>query len=283
MKNTKKIVALMLSAMVLAGCSDGHATISNANEKIFSVGNTTVTKGDVYSSLFNSIGSYVVISDATKAVLNANVPITDEINAEADETMSSYEAMYGDALDTMVASYGYKDAQDYRDNGVIPSIQAKALYEMYVTDNWDTIKQEKNPKKGVIISVSDADTAANVMNALNEGAELADVISEYSLSHSGAEELIYADSDYPVEVMTMVNSATDATYATVTCSDGSIYVLSVTQNDPEAIKEEVVADLALTEDIQVAALTHYIKAAGFKVYDRDLYDTIKLSYPEYLD
>lgn len=283
MKNTKKIVALMLSAMVLAGCSDGHATISNANEKIFSVGNTTVTKGDVYSSLFNSIGSYVVISDATKAVLNANVPITDEINAEADETMSSYEAMYGDALDTMVASYGYKDAQDYRDNGVIPSIQAKALYEMYVTDNWDTIKQEKNPKKGVIISVSDADTAANVMNALNEGAELADVISEYSLSHSGAEELIYADSDYPVEVMTMVNSATDATYATVTCSDGSIYVLSVTQNDPEAIKEEVAADLALTEDIQVDALTHYIKAAGFKVYDRDLYDTIKLSYPEYLD
>ncbi len=283
MKNTKKIVALMLSAMVLAGCSDGHATISNANEKIFSVGNTTVTKGDVYSSLFNSIGSYVVISDATKAVLNANVPITDEINAEADETMSSYEAMYGDALDTMVASYGYKDAQDYRDNGVIPSIQAKALYEMYVTDNWDTIKQEKNPKKGVIISVSDADTAANVMNALNEGAELADVISEYSLSHSGAEELIYADSDYPVEVMTMVNSATDATYATVTCSDGSIYVLSVTQNDPEAIKEEVAAALALTEDIQVAALTHYIKAAGFKVYDRDLYDTIKLSYPEYLD
>ena len=283
MKNTKKIVALMLSAMVLAGCSDGHATISNANEKLFSVGNTTVTKGDVYSSLFNSIGSYVVISDATKAVLNANVPITDEINAEADETMSSYEALYGDALDTMVASYGYKDAQDYRDNGVIPSIQAKALYEMYVTDNWDTIKQDKNPKKGVIISVSDADTAANVMNALNEGAELADVISEYSLSHSGAEELIYADSDYPVEVMTMVNSATDATYATVTCSDGSIYVLSVTQNDPEAIKEEVAADLALTEDIQVAALTHYIKAAGFKVYDRDLYDTIKLSYPEYLD
>lgn len=283
MKNTKKIVALMLSAMVLAGCSDGHATISNANEKIFSVGNTTVTKGDVYSSLFNSVGSYVVISDATKAVLNANVPITDEINAEADETMSSYEAMYGDALDTMVASYGYKDAQDYRDNGVIPSIQAKALYEMYVTDNWDTIKQEKNPKKGVIISVSDADTAANVMNALNEGAELADVISEYSLSHSGAEELIYADSDYPVEVMTMVNSATDATYATVTCSDGSIYVLSVTQNDPEAIKEEVAADLALTEDIQADALTHYIKAAGFKVYDRDLYDTIKLSYPEYLD
>ncbi len=273
----------MLSAMVLAGCSDGHATISNANEKIFSVGNATVTKGDVYSSLFNSIGSYVVISDATKAVLNANVPVTDEINAEADETMSSYEALYGDALDTMVASYGYKDAQDYRDNGVIPSIQAKALYEMYVTDNWDTIKQDKNPKKGVIISVSDADTAANVMNALNEGTELADVISEYSLSHSGSEELIYADSDYPVEVMTMVNSATDATYATVTCSDGSIYVLSVTQNDPEAIKEEVAADLALTEDIQVAALTYYIKAAGFKVYDRDLYDTIKLSYPEYLD
>lgn len=283
MKNTKKIVALMLSAMVLAGCSDGHATISNANEKIFSVGNATVTKGDVYSSLFNSIGSYVVISDATKAVLNANVPVTDEINAEADETMSSYEALYGDALDTMVASYGYKDAQDYRDNGVIPSIQAKALYEMYVTDNWDTIKQDKNPKKGVIISVSDADTAADVMNALNEGTELTDVISEYSLSHSGAEELIYADSDYPVEVMTMVNSATDATYATVTCSDGSIYVLSVTQNDPEAIKEEVAADLALTEDIQVAALTYYIKAAGFKVYDRDLYDTIKLSYPEYLD
>lgn len=283
MKNTKKIVALMLSAMVLAGCSDGHSTISNANEKIFSVGNATVTKGDVYSSLFNSIGSYVVISDATKAVLNANVPVTDEINAEADETMSSYEALYGDALDTMVASYGYKDAQDYRDNGVIPSIQAKALYEMYVTDNWDTIKQDKNPKKGVIISVSDADTAADVMNALNEGTELTDVISEYSLSHSGAEELIYADSDYPVEVMTMVNSATDATYATVTCSDGSIYVLSVTQNDPEAIKEEVAADLALTEDIQVAALTYYIKAAGFKVYDRDLYDTIKLSYPEYLD
>lgn len=283
MKNTKKIVALMLSAVVLAGCSDGHAAVSNANEKIFSVGEATVTKGDIYSSLFNSIGSYVVISDATKAVLNANVPITDEINAEADETMSSYEALYGDALDTMVASYGYKDAQDYRDNGVIPSIQAKALYEMYVTDNWDTIKQDKNPKKGIIISVSDADTAANVMNALNEGTALADVISEYSLSHSGAEELIYADSDYPVEVMTMINSATDATYATVTCSDGSIYVLSVTQNDPEAIKEEVAADLALTEDIQVAALTHYIKAAGFKVYDRDLYDTIKLSYPEYLD
>ncbi|MCI5773237.1 MAG: hypothetical protein MR210_01625 [Erysipelotrichaceae bacterium] len=283
MKNSKKLVALMLSAVVLAGCTDGHAAISNANEKVFSVGNTTVTKGDVYSSMFNSVGTYTVISDVTQSILNANVPVTDEINAEADETMKSYETMYGEAINDLVGSYGYKDAQDYRDNGVVPSLQAKVLYKNYVNDNWDTIKSEKNPKKGVVIKVEDADTAAKVMTSLNEGKDLTEVITENSLTHSGKEELIYADSGYPVEVMTMINSATDSSYATVTCADGSIYVLNVTVSDAETIKDEVALDLAAKEDIQVKAMTYYVQQAGFEVYDRDLYDAIKLTYPDYLD
>lgn len=283
MKNTKKILVLLLSLLVLAGCSDGHAMVSDPNEKIFSVGDTTVTKGDIYSSLVNNIGSYVVVSEVNRAVLDIYVPVDDEINAEADGIMNNYESMYGDALDTMVTSYGYSDSEEYRNEGIVPSIQARNLYEMYVNDNWETIKQEKNPKKGVVISVEDADTANTVMNALNDGTALADVISENGLTHSGSEELIYADSDYPVEVMTMVNSATDATYVTVTCADGSIYVLSVTESDPEAIKDEVAADLALTEDIQRNALAHYIQASNFEIYDRNVYDAIAVNYPEYLD
>ena len=75
----KKLIAI-LCLLVLAGCSDAYASINNAKETVFTVGSTTVTRGDLYNYMKAQDGGYTAVNTAMENILNANVEVTEDMN-----------------------------------------------------------------------------------------------------------------------------------------------------------------------------------------------------------
>lgn len=278
----KKVIVLLLSLIVLAGCSDGYAKISDDSTVLFKVGSEEITKGDVYASMFSNAGSYVTINGATQTVVNAEIPVTDKMKQEAQSTMDTMANMYGEMFEQVLQSNGYKDADDYLNNGLVPSLQAKELYTKYVEENWDTYVAEKNPKKAVVLEFSDLDKANEAVGKLNEGSVIEDVVKEYGVASNPSEQIILADAKYPTEVMTALNGEASGEFTALSTTDGKVYVFKLTNSDPESFKDEVIAQLIMKEEVQTATIDFYIKKYELEIFDRDLYDMIELSHPEYL-
>lgn len=279
----KKLLVLIMSLFVLVGCSDGHASISDPNEAIFSVGDVNVTKGEVYSSLISQKGTYEVINEVNNAILNAEVEVSEDMQKEANETVETLQGLYGDYFDTLLSSYGFKDADDYKTRGIIPSLQSSELYKKYVEENWNTLVKEQNPKKAIVLKFEDATKANDAKAALDNGEDVTAVASDFESSTSAASSIITNDSSYSSDVLAAINSATTSDYALIASVDGYSYIISVTDSDVNNFKDEVVEQLAATEDIQNATFSYYVKKHNFKVYDREIYDSIAESYPEYVD
>lgn len=272
-----------MSLFVLVACSDGHAKISDANEAIFSVGNVNITKGDVYSSLVSQRGTYEVINKVNQAILDAEVEITEDMEKEASDTVDGLQALYGDNFVTLLGSYGYKDVEDYKTRGVISSLQADELYKKYVEENWDRIVKEQNPKKAIVLKFEDATKANDAKTALDNGEDVATVATDFEASTSATEQIVTNDSSFSSDVLAAINSATTSDYALIASVDGYCYIISVTESDANNFKDEVVEQLAATEDVQNNAFGYYVKKHNFKVYDREIYDSIAENYPEYVD
>lgn len=278
----KKVIVLLFSLIVLVGCSDGYAKISDDSTVLFKVGSEEITKGDVYASMFSNAGAYATINDATQTVVDIEIPVTDEMKSEAQSTMDTMANMYGEMFEQVLQSNGYKDADDYLNKGLIPSLQAKELYTKYVEDNWATYVTEKNPKKAIVLEFSDLDKANEAVGKLNEGSSIEDVVKEYGVASNPSEQIVLADAKYPTEVMTALNGEASGEFTALSTTDGKVYVFKLTNSDAESFKEEVVSQLITKEEVQADTVEFYIKKYGLEVYDRNLYDMIEMSHPEYL-
>ena len=100
----KKLMAAALCLLMMAGCSDAYASVTNKNETIFKVGNTTVTRGQLYSYMQAQDGGYTAINTAMESILNAKVEITEEMSANAESTMSMYESLLGESFESYMMS-----------------------------------------------------------------------------------------------------------------------------------------------------------------------------------
>ena len=64
----KKLVLLALGALLLAGCSDARASLKDPKTAVFSVGNQTLTKGDMYNFMLARDAGYFTINEAKKVI-----------------------------------------------------------------------------------------------------------------------------------------------------------------------------------------------------------------------
>lgn len=65
----KKLVLLALGALLLAGCSDARASLKDPKTAVFSVGNQTLTKGDMYNFMLARDAGYFTIMKQRKLFL----------------------------------------------------------------------------------------------------------------------------------------------------------------------------------------------------------------------
>lgn len=280
----KKLVILALGMLLLAGCSDARASLKDPKTAVFSIGGQTMTKGDLYNFMLARDAGYYTINEARTIIYDKEVPVTDEMRKEAEETLESYKTMFGDSFASYLQSYGFKDEQDYLENSLILSLQQEALIKAYVNENLDALNSRYTPKKIRIMQFASQDAANTALEAVKSGANFEETAAANGSTVSAAETIATTQSSYATNVLSYLSTVTDPTLSDVIADDSgaNFYIIQVISANPADFHDEAVDTLAGISALSSEASIHYFEKYSFTVYDKTIYDQLQTNYADYL-
>ena len=287
-----KIVLVLGAALMLGGCGNATANISHGSDVIGTIGNTSITDGDIYSSLKSTSGYSYALTMIREQIFAREIEVTDEMRQQAQDEYNQYAEQYeaqdtGMTAEEYVIYLGYESVDDYINKVYLPNYEQQALNAKYMDDDNANFLEEYEPVKAQIIQTSDQDTASQALEALNNGDDFADVAEEYndSTTYDGSEQIVTTQSGLPTAVMTKLNDAEDGTLVNEVIADttnGYYYVVRLVSKDYETIKDDIVEALQDNTTLTNDAMVYYLKKYNFTVYDVDIFNALRDSNPEYL-
>lgn len=280
----KKILLSLCALLLLAGCSDAHAKLTDSDVVIVTVGDQNITKDNLFTTMKQMGSGYSAISSSTKIILENEVPVTDELRAEADASLELYRANYQESFPLVLQSNGFKDEEDFYNNSLLVSAQLNQLTTKYVNDNFDSLIKTYKPKKAVTLAFATEEDATAAKADLENGIDGATVGSTYNSSIAGAERILTTSTELDENAKSHVLDATANGVSDViigTAAD-TYYVVNVIEFDPNNMKDEVIDVLASLDKMGTESDIFYFNKYGFKVYDRELYDNLAANYSDYL-
>ena len=280
-----KVMAAVCAAAALTGCSDASAKLKDKNTALITIGNKTITKGDVFSSMEAMAGADTAVNDAMNTISAKEVEVTDEIKKQAKDTLKTYKSMYGDTFSTYLESTGMSE-DDYMNEYLIPSLLAEQLNYKYVDEKWDDLVKMYKPVKATVLQFSSADDANAALSELKGGTADAATAAKSHNSTSDGSSKIYTNqsSDLDSMVRAALTSLTpDDGWTFATGSDGaSFYALHTDDVDAENFRNDLTETFVNTQNVQNDAKTYYFKKYGFHIYDITIYNGVSEKYPDYL-
>ncbi|MBQ1477375.1 MAG: hypothetical protein IIZ33_04450 [Erysipelotrichaceae bacterium] len=247
----KKVLVILLSLLLLAGCSasDGYAHASNESDVIFTAGKTKYTKGDLFYTLRSYDYSSIVMNDMIYSIMEAEGVDMTEYEESADSTMEMYRQIYG--LENF-DSYGGDDAFK---KALIVEHHLEHEKEEMIDEKLDTYLEEDSPVQAKVAWFDVKEDAEAVLKEIEEGA----TIEMASLAHGFNGQIsatVYLDSDstLPLQVKEYLAGNTETGMApviiamtTTTDAEGNsvetprYYVIEVLSRDVNDFKEDYYA------------------------------------------
>lgn len=280
----KKILILAACMLLLAGCSDASANITNGNEAVVTMGEASYTRQELYNFMSNYGGSYYAVVNAQKTILDTEVPVTDDMISSVDATLELYNQMMGSYFETYLQSQGFSGTEQYREI-LIQNEQLTELYKKYVDANYDSLSATFVPKKIQLMKFGTEDEANNALQSVKDGADFATVAQENNSSVDGAEQLVTSTSSFETVVQYAINTQAAGELSEVIGNDDktAYYIVKVVTTDANELKEEAVPVIAGADTIADQTIQYYFKEYNFTVYDINLYNQLQQSYSDLLN
>lgn len=283
-KNIVLLASSLLALSTITGCKDATASLKDKSTVVMKVGNTAITKGEVYSTLFSSYGYTQAVTDAKHVIANKEIEVTDDMKEQADSIVEMYKSYYGDQFTSMLEANNLTE-DEYKEK-YITSLQTSELTNKYIDDEFDALVLEYTPVKATILSFTEEDKADEALTALTDGSMTAsEAATEYESSKDGSSEIITINTtDYDSEALALVRSNTsDDGWAKVTSSSsGTTYLIHVDDKDANNFKDDFKDSISSTDAVEDDAITYFFKKYNFHVYDINLYNAISENNPEAL-
>jgi predicted small secreted protein len=293
MKKTKlSVITLLAVLLLLAGCGNKTAKISDGNDILIQFGDTRITKADLYYSMLKTDAGYTVINLANNMIANIEIETTDELITEVQNQVDSYKASLTDDWQKSLESLGFETEEELFEQ-LLSSLKANKLVSKYIDENFDTLVADHAPLMARMIYIkyndndiekakADADLALAEIKA---GADFKTVAEKYSDSPSLADETLYTRySQVDYNVLQFLLSVMDVTLSgpIENSNSSGIYIVQITKTNIEQIKESFINSLNKNEDIIADANNYYFTKHAFVLYDIKTYELIKMNYPSYL-
>lgn len=292
----KKATSICFAAVMLTtlfGCKDASADISNGSEVLFTVGSTKVTNDDIFRPLFLSGGFSQVNMTVSKIIFEKEVPINDEVTAEAKKQLAEFKKSAGENLEAILSQSGCEDIDEYYEKYIVPSVQNNMLAKKYLDANAEDQITTYKPVKARIIACTSEGNAKNALKAVQDGKSFEAAAKQYGKTdtYDGKEIVVNQSSQLPTTVWSKISVITDKeamineVVADTSDSENPMYyVVKVTNTKAaEEFKEEALQSiLDKSTTIKQEAMVHYLKEYNFRVYDIDIYNNYKSSNPDYL-
>lgn len=285
--NTKfvKVLTAVCAVAALTGCSDASAKLKDKNTALIKIGNKTITKGDVFSSMEAMTGADTAINDAMNTISSKEVEVTEDIKKQAKDTLKTYKSMYGDTFSTYLESTGMSE-EDYMNEYLIPSLLAEQLNYKYVDEKWDDLVKMYKPVKATVLQFGSADDANAALSELKGGTADTAKIAKAHNSTTEPKSKIYTNQSTDLDSMVraaLTSLTPDDGWTFATGSDGaSFYALHVDDTDAENFRKDLTETFVNTKNVQNDAKTFYFKKYGFHIYDITIYNGVSEKYPDYL-
>ncbi|MFD1037656.1 peptidylprolyl isomerase [Virgibacillus byunsanensis] len=184
MKKLAIAVTLTAGVLSLAACNSDDSEVVVESE----AGN--ITKEEFYNELKDRTGEALLNEMVVKKVLEDNYEVTDE---EVDERVQDVKDQQGGQFEMWLQQNGIPDEEAFRSQTYLNLLQEKAAFEgKEVTDEeieekFNTMKEENQIEiQASHILVEDEETANDIKQQLDEGADFAELAKEHSADGSAA-------------------------------------------------------------------------------------------------
>ena len=287
----KKSAMLCGAALVLGltACSDATTTVSNENEVLMEVAGTEVTKGDIYVGLKANGAVTELISDVTGYIVEQEVPVTDEIRQEAEDSLNMLKNMIDDEeqWNQFIESTGFESEEEYFNQRVLLAARADALTDVYLDANLEDVKNRYETRVVEIFQTDTEETANQVLEAVKGGMSMTDAVEQYkgdTSTYTGEPQVVTNESGLPSNVWTNILSITEDNTLLNTVQFKTdlteYYVIRVVNvNAPDDMAKEALSSISAISD---EAFVYYLNKYDFTVYDIDVYNGFEAQNPDYL-
>lgn len=288
----KKLLCVCAAALLftVSGCSDATTNVTDASTALVSVGKTKITKENIYTGLKTQGAVNSIINRVTEIICDNEIPLTDEIKAEAQATMESFKGYVGEEnWDNFIKGNGYASEEDYFNQRVVLAARAGHITEKYLDEAWSKVASNTNPRQVQIFATDDEEKAKQALEAIKGGKEVKAVIEELggiSEDYDGSTQTLTSESGLPTNVwgnivkVTEDNTVLDEVQYSLDLT--KYYVVKVIATNPDDFKETAIKALATSTNIQNEGFAYYLKKYNFNIYDIDIYNAFKTQAPQYI-
>ena len=282
----KKILSILITLLVLAGCSSASLKPSH-NEILFKINGKEIREDDVFESMHLSNNSFQIVrSEAQKILLNYLVEEDDDFNKQVQERFEEAKTTLGDNFDLFLKENGFENEEEYIDTIVKDIVRLDIALTQAMDDDYENIKS-KRPRQVKIIEV-EADSANKALELAKSGSSLEEVYEEYGVENTqykGNVILVSENSNLDTAPLDKLLNATDnglIKEVVTSSSTNAQYILEVVNIDADELKDEVIEEFINDSELSEKYLAKLFSKHKFKLYDQHLYDAFKENLPEYI-
>ena len=285
----KLLILALISVLFMVGCStdDPYAGISENDSAVVTVDGHSYTRGQFYDALVSTNATALVTNKLVdmmyENVIGDESVILDQVNEILEQLKAGDESYFKLYLSYM----GYTSEETYVNDMILFSKQ-DALVGKYIEDNYDQFITDYQPKMVRMLQTSDKDKAEEALALIKDGASFLETTTTYGNgNYNGQTQLIHNESEnVSSNVLLAIQSYDEATIldAVVVNTEGTLFtVIEITDVDSTSLKDEFVSSLKQIDEVIDTAITSYVRAGNFTVFDKNVYDALNQTNPNFLD
>ncbi|MDD2591944.1 MAG: hypothetical protein PHP11_03805 [Erysipelotrichaceae bacterium] len=284
----KLSLILLVAIFALSGCStDPYAEISANEEAVISVDDKEYTRGQFYEALVSTNATALVTNKLIDMIYQEEIGDDSEIIAEVNDVIDQLKASDESYFNLYLSYMGYTSEEAYINDMMLFSKQ-DALVGKYIEDNYDSMIEEYQPKMVRMLQSSDKEAANTALELIKDGADFKEMVATYGNdNYTGEPQLIHnASTNVSGNALLAIQSYDSAQIldAVVVNVEGTLFnVIEIVDVDPISIKEDFIATLKQDDTIISEAITSFVRAGNFTVYDKNVYEALLESNPDFLD
>lgn len=281
MKRLIKVFVLLCFIPILVGCKDASAQLKDANTTLITVGNTNITKGQLYQTMRSLSGETTAVNKAIEIIAEKEVEANEDLETEAKEYLKSMDEMFGGSYLSLIGMEEEEFLNDY-----ILKLKEDELVKKYISESYNVLVSTYSPVRATVLSFTTEEDANGALSALKDGSMTpTEVVKEFDSTSTGNPELITINTtSYDAEATALVrsNSKDDGWAKVANAAGDRFYVIRVEENDAEALREEFSESMLNNSTIREQSTAHYLSKYQFHIYDIDILNDLKTNNPTYV-
>lgn len=275
----------------LVGCSDASAQISNEDEALVTVGDTDITKGEVFDIAKQSYGASYTLNEALNIIVKKEkIELTQEMKDAANTQMETLKTSAGDDFKKMIKKAGYTSEKKYKENEVYPNLLQQGLVKKYVEEKQSSVFKTYAPHKAQVFETDTKEKAQQALEALQGGKTMEECANEFGVTttYKGTESIYTSKGTLPEIVFAKIKSTKKEGIISEVIEDtasSKFYIVNVTNRKPKSFKEEAMDEIVTQGSTELSTISSqfYLKKYDFQIYDKAIYDGLKAVDPGYVE